>query len=262
MIRISTAPGSMQAVPHSDSPGGGPPAIRARSGGRREFLVVIPFVHLPTPGPDPSIRLADHSAEVEGYALTPEGITIVLAIRGPRAVALSEEVWRGLDAQGRAVRRRPSPLPSDLSTVVGVLRPVLSPATLGMVCASLLMPVHLDLEGNAELRLVLTPEELARVEAGMRAEGRAPLLVRELGEPDPEADGSLTLDDWAFLGLLSALHVFDGPEPLDAASAATQLGMELPLLEAKVRTVESGMRDLVAGIFAPPSGEAELGVPG
>jgi hypothetical protein len=218
----------------------------------RETTFLLPLAGLFAPESDPSLRFPDHFAEVQGYAVADDGTVAVSIVgEGPHAAALLDEVWAGLERKGLVVRRMAAARTNDPPTAAITLRLDLGPTICAMLRASLLLPVRAQ-AGQAEVHVLGTAREAEAIGRALEAEGIPPISVRA-GPPDPTVAGTrLTAEDWAFLGLLSSLGVFDGPEHPNEAAAARLVGFADAEFAVKVRTVEAGMRSLVAGLFAPP----------
>jgi hypothetical protein len=218
----------------------------------RETVFVLPLAGLFAPESDPSVRFPDHYAEVQGYAVADNG-TVALAIAGDgtHAATLLDEAWAGLERKGIVLRRAdPSPNRAGPASAVTV-RLDLGPTVCDLLRSSLILPVRAQ-AGQAEVHVIGTAAEAKALELALEREGIPPISVA-IGEPDPTYLGTkLTAEDWAFLGLLSSLGVFDGPDHPNEQAAARLVGFDRAEFTAKVETVEAGMRLLVAGLFAPP----------
>jgi hypothetical protein len=228
---------------------------------RREVVLHVPLAKLFDPESDPSVRFPDHSAEVEGFAVTPEGITVALAVSGPHAAILADEVWSGLERRGQAIRRTAPHDERGRALLVMTVRAPIAPELLDLVRHTLLLPVEAR-RGVAELHLALAAGEAEEIRRALATIG-----IDASVQPTPPARETavtevLSPEDWGFLGLLCALHVFDGPTAVDATTIAGRLGIDPGVFERKVHEVEVGMEALVAGLFEVPDGGAGLGVAG
>jgi hypothetical protein len=229
------------------SPATGPRASAARP---RERVISVPVWQLFAPGSDPSGPFPAHDAAIEGYSRGPEGeTTMALVASGPRADAILDEFWRHLERAGAELRRRVAADAEGRAVLVLAVRAKLSPATSRHLRDALLLPVGVH-AGTADLRIVASPEEADGIEKALRSEGIIPSAVRDVGPAVVEGEDRLTHEDWAFLGLLCTLHVFDGPRTVPAQDAAEMLGIEEGAFDEKVRAVESGMKVLGAGLFS------------
>jgi hypothetical protein len=213
------------------------------------------------PESDPSVRFPDHCAEVEGFAVTPEGVTVALAVSGPHAAVLADEVWSGLERRGQAIRRTAPHDERDRALLVMTVRAPIAPELLDLVRHSLLLPVEAR-RGVAELRLALTAAEAKEIRRALATIGIDATVEPASPSRETEVAEVLSPEDWGFLGLLCALRVFDGPTVVDPSTIAGRLGIDPWVFEQKVHEVEVGMGALVAGLFEAPDGAAGLGVAG
>jgi hypothetical protein len=225
---------------------------------RREMVLRVSLGRLFAPESDPSVRFPDHSAEIEGFAFTPEGVTVALAVEGPHATILADEVWSGLLRRGQAVRRTSPHDERGRALLVMTVRTPVAESLVEMLRRSLLLPIEAR-QGAAELHLGLTTEDADALCGALRELGIEAAVRDEGALNEILPSEGLSSEDWGFLGLLCALHVFDGPVAPDAGTVARRLGIDPELFGRKVRTVEAGMKELVAGLFEPPGGPSPVG---
>jgi hypothetical protein len=229
------------------------PPGEIREAGSHDTIVRISLGSLFAPESDPSLRFPDHWADIEGYATAGDG-TVALAVTGggPHAETLLEELWAGLARKGVAVRRAYPRNGRGRPVVVMTIRFPLDPGAVALLRADLILPVHFQ-AGQAELRLAGPPSDVVAIESALRSEGLRPTSVRPAAEDQAATGTKLSAEDWAFLGLLCSLGVFDGPDPPSRDDAAHLIGLDSPRFAQRVRDIEKGMRSLVAGLFAPPT---------
>ena len=228
-------------------PGGNP------GDGAHDTLVRFSVGSLFAPESDPSLRFPDHWADIEGYATGGDGtVALALAGGGPHAETLLEELWAGLSRKGVAVRRARSPSGRGRPVVAMTIRFPFDAGAVALLRADLILPVHVQ-AGQAELRLAGPPSDVVAIESALRRQGLEPTSARPAEEERETAGTKLSAEDWAFLGLLCSLGVFDGPEHPSQDDAAHLIGLDTSKFAQRVRAIEGGMRALVAGLFAPPS---------
>lgn len=222
-----------------------------------ESVLIVPLAPVFAPAVDPSARHPDESADVEGYVVSPEQlVTVAVASGGPAAGDLLESVWGALDERGVAERRWSRT--DDQGRTVAVLSVRLPDAAAAgeLLRRTLVLPVRIR-AGFAEIHLVAAPAETHSLERELQRLGVSPSSIAP-GDPAESArNGGLRAEDWALLGLLQAVGVFDPRDAPHQSAVAEVLGVPPSFLDERVRAIEQGMHALVTTIFAPANGGEE-----
>lgn len=213
----------------------------------------VPLVRLFYPDPDPTEEYPKESADVEGYIMTPDrSITLAASAATPRAVEMLDAVWALLRRKG--VGKRHMLLLDDRGRTVSVMNLHLetSEDTLHFLRSALVVPIHAR-GGFAEVHLLASSDDAASVvERIIELDGPLPTPPSAVALPTARETGALQPEDWAFLGLLSCVGAFDGPEGPTPELLAELLGVDPDAFAEKARAVERSMQDVVTGLFASP----------
>ncbi len=237
------------------------PAQGALPSPRQDRVVSIPLIRLFAPEADPTERFPRERADLEGYVLAPDRtITVALTAEGPRALDLLDSIWNAVERK-RVGRRNHLVLDERGRTVcVMSLGVEIPPETLELLRSLLVVPVRLG-GGFAEVHFLASDPEthsLVRTLEEIGHPGPAPSTV---ALPPARETGPLRSEDWAFLGFLSAIGAFEGPDGPTPDAVAALLGTDPASFAAQARAVESGLRGLVTGMFSPPAGSPPGAVP-
>ncbi len=230
--------------------------------GKVDRVLAVPLSQLFSPDPDPTKDFPGQSTEVEGYVVTPgQVVTVALTAPVPEGVDLLDSIWSVLRRKGIGLRRMV--LLDDRGRMVSLMTLQLraSTETIRLFESMLLVPVHAG-DGFAEVHFLAGSCEVEALESEIHKNGRPfppPLTIRL---PAARGNTGLRPDEWAFLGLLSALGVLDGPDGPTAPMVAELLGIDTATLAERARAVERGLEGVVTGLFSwPSSHESEEGVP-
>jgi len=216
----------------------------------------VPLIRFFYPDPDPTEEFPKESADVEGYVLAPDRLVTVAAVAGtPKGVEMLDSVWATLRRKG--VGRRRLVLLDDRGRTVSVMTVQIPDAddSLRYLRSSLVVPIHAR-GGFAEVHLLASPEEAEVIAGRIEKDGPALSVPSEVVLPPARETGALVPEDWAFLGLLSCVGAFDGPEGPSPELLAELLGVDPGAFAEKARAVERGLGDVVSGLFAPTGPEA------
>jgi hypothetical protein len=231
------------------SPSAGDPS---RSAGRVDIPISVPLLQLFIPDPDPTEHYPGQSADLEGYVVTPgNAVTIAATSDGPSGVDLLDSLWASLRRKG--IGRRHITVLNDRGRIVSVMTLHFDAPeeTVGLLRSLLVVPVHAR-DGLAEVHLFASPEELEVLAKRIDKGGRSPIPSSAPTLPPARETGALEPEDWAFLGLLSTVGAFDGPEAPSPTSFAELLGIDMATFAERARAVDRGLSDVVAGLFAAP----------
>lgn len=227
------------------------PARAGKGAGRVERVVSIPLPRLFFPDPDPTERFPEESADIEGYVVAPDhGVTLAATAKTPGGLAMLDCVWAALRRKG--VGRRHMTLLNDRGHTVSVMTLHIdsSGEMLRFLRSLLVVPVRAG-GGFAEVHLLATPEEIQALQGRIERDAQPLPTPSAVKLPPVKETGALQPEDWAFLGLLSSIGAFDGPEGPTPELVAELLGTDPEAFAEQARAVEHGLEDLVSGLFAP-----------
>lgn len=203
------------------------------------------------PGNDPTEGYPGQSAYIAGYFVAPgRTVTIAVTAETNEGIDLVDSVWFALRRKGIGVRHLT--VVNDRGQVVSMmtLRLGVADDMLRQLRTLLVVPVRSS-DGVAEVHLFATQDELTvlaeRIEKGELSRGH-PYVVTL---PPARQTGQVQPEDWAFIGLLSAIGAFDGPEGPSPRLIAEALGIDVSTFAEKAKAVEHGLEGLVTGLFAP-----------
>ncbi len=221
---------------------------------RTDHAFLIPVTRLFHPETDPTEEFPDQTATVEGYVVAPgQLVTIALAVPHASGGELLEAVWGALRRKGIGVRQ--VTVLNDRGRIVSLmtLRLGASSEVLALAESLLLMPVRAR-NGLAEVHLLATSSNFAALQRRIESAGTASAPVPAGSYPPVNDTGSLIPQDWAFLGLLSAVGAFDGQETAAPVVLAEALGINLDVFVERARAAELGLSGLVSDLFAAGDG--------
>lgn len=220
-------------------------------GGRADRSVSVPLTRLFSPDPDPTEGYSGQAAEIDGYVVAPgKNVTIAVTTESPGGIDMLDSIWAALRRKGVGVRHLT--VLNDRGRIVSLmtLHVDASEEVLRFLQSTLVVPVHTR-DGFAEVHFLVTPEELGALQERIGSDGH--VSGPDAGGPSPRAREAGTLQpvDWAFLGLLSVVGAFDGPEGPSPALVAEALGLDAFVFAQRARAVEQGLQDVVTGLFSP-----------
>jgi len=223
---------------------------------RTDRTMFVPLSRLFYPDPDPTDKYPDEVAEIDGYVVAPDRTTtFATTILTEGGFDMLDSVWTALQRKG--VGRRRMLVLDDRGRTVSVMTLKLdAPKDLLRLLRSLLVvPVRAHL-GFAEIHFFATSDEVSAIEETVE-KGRHPVPPSPTVFLAPAKDtGPLLPEDWAFLGFLSAVGAFNGPEGLSPTLFAEMVGIDLAAFAKQARSIERNMGMLVKDMFAPiQSGE-------
>jgi len=238
-----------------------PPATSdsGRLSGRVDRVVTVPLIRLFYPDPDPTESYPKESADIEGYVVTPNRtITIAATATSPGGIDMLDSVWVALRRKG--IGRRHMILLDERGRTVSVMTLSVdaSDETLRLLRSLLIVPVRAQ-GGFAEVHFLATPGDLEALEQRIEKDGQSLPPPAAVTVPPARETGALQPEDWAFLGLLSSVGAFDGPEGPTPELVAELLGLDAWAFAEQARSVEHGLEDVVTGLFAPPEPAPGLG---
>lgn len=247
-----TKPSSRSTAPSGPNRRGtGDPRLPDPSERRSDHAYLVPTTRIFFPETDPTEQFPDRAANVEGYVVAPGSIvTLAVAVSDPQGIDLLDSIWAAVKHRGWGIRQLT--ILNDRGRVVSLmtLHANIPEETVRLLQSLLLVPVRLR-NGLAEIHFLATPEDFAalgkRIKDDGLTSGHAPVTP---ARPVRDA-GALIPQDWAFLGLLSIVGAFDGPEGLRPGLLAEALGIDAGVFAERVRAVERGLNGLVTGLFAP-----------
>jgi hypothetical protein len=228
------------------------PARTGKAVGRVDRVISLPLIRLFFPDPDPTEQYPGQSADIEGYVVTPgRTLTIAATAKTPGGVEMLDSVWATLRRKG--VGRRHMLLLDDRGRTVSVMTLSIdaSDETLRLLRSLLIVPIHTR-GGFAEVHFLATPGEVEALEERIEKDGRPLPPPTAVTLPPARETGALQPEDWAFLGLLTSVGAFDGPEGPTPELVAELLGLDPEAFAEQARAVEHGMGELVTGLFASP----------
>lgn len=229
-------------------------------GARTDHAYLVPIGRLFSPEPDPTEAFPGETTSLEGYVVAPNRVvTLALAVATPASVPLLDAVWAAVRRKGVGLRRLT--VLNDRGRVVALItvRLEASERFLSWLESQLLVPVRTR-NGLAEVHLLATAEDFDALKRQLRSEPLSPAPATVGSIPPVHDTGALVPQDWAFLGLLSAVGAFDGPEAVRPAVLAEALGIDLEVFAERARTAERGLQGLVQGLFGPSATTAGSGV--
>lgn len=218
---------------------------------RDDHVVWVPLAQLFVPDPDPTDPYPGESAELEGYFIAPgETITVAVTAGSSRGTELIDSVWNALWRKGLGVRHLT--VVNDRGRIVSLmtLRLSLSEEMLRLLRTLLVVPVR-SKDGLAEVHLLATPDEVATLQGKLEKEEQPMEHPYVASLPPARQTGPLQPEDWAFLGLLSAVGVLDAPEGPAPGLVAEALGIDPSAFLESASRVERGLEGVVTGLFGP-----------
>jgi len=225
-------------------------------------VIMVPLTRLFYPDPDPTEPYPGESADIEGYHVAPDHtITIAAVVTSAGGLDMLDSAWAGLYRKG--VGRRRMLLLDDRGRTVSVMTiGVESPSeTLSLLRTMLVVPVRTR-GGFAEVHFLATPEEVEALEGRLEEDGQPRPNVSSVTLPPARETETLRPEDWAFLGFLSSVGAFNGPEGPTPEIVAELLGIDSESFAERACAVEHGMEGLVSDLFAlPPPGSKFRSVP-
>lgn len=253
-------PGSERSV-HADpgasrvyakiAAGSGVPVEGQRPEDRDDHVIWVPMDLLFQPGNDPTEAYPGESANVVGYFLAPDQtVTIAVTTESSAGLDLVDSAWNAFRRTGMGLRHLT--VINDRGQVVSLITLQLGFSDdLRRLLRTLLVVPLRSKDGVSEVHLFATQEELATLAERIETGGPAPSHPYVASLPPARHTGPLQPEDWAFLGLLSAIGAFDGPEGPSPRLVAEALGVDASAFAEKAQAVERGMEGLVTGLFAP-----------
>jgi predicted DNA binding protein len=212
---------------------------------------MVPTTRLFFPDPDPTEKYPKQTVTVEGYVVAPDRL-VTVAVVAPRqeGIDVVDSIWEVLRRKGVGVRHLT--VLNDRGGLVSLLtlRVDASSETLQLLQSLLLVPMRIR-DGEAEVHLLATPSDFAALKGRIASDGLADGSIGLRPATPVEDTGVLIPRDWAFLGLLSSVGAFDGPEGPRPALLAEALGIDPEVFAEHVRSVEHGLHGLVRDLFAP-----------
>lgn len=243
-------------APTSAVRGPGGPAQTQEPGHRADRAFSFPLGRLFAPEPDPTERYPGQSAEVEGYVVAPEhAVTLAVTAESSKGIDLLDSIWSAFRRKGIGVRHLT--VLNDRGRIVSLmtLRVHAAEETIRLVQSLLVVPVR-GHDGLAEVHLLATPEEAAAL-GGQIAGGAAPAPpAKDPALPPARETGPLRPEDWAFLGLLSAVGALDGAEAPPPTLVAEALGIDAAVFAERAQRAQRGLEGVVTGLFAPAPTES------
>ncbi len=246
----------MTAHDPSSSPSSGAAPPSPRPSRRRDHVVSIPLARLFVPDPDPTEGHPDARADLDGYVVTPDRtVSLAVTTDSESGLAMLDAVWRSLRTKG--IARRRFQLRDDRGRTVYVMTfaPDVSAPTLRLARESLVLPVRTS-GGVAEVHLLATPDEAAAIDRKLFRDGSGPVPPSTVAVPPARDTEGLRPEDWAFLGLLSAVGAFEVPDGPTPHLLAELFGLAPDAFADRAREIERGMQILVTDLFAPAGGGA------
>ena len=221
-----------------------------------ESVLIVPLAPVFAPASDPSAQHPDDSAEVEGYVVSPDHlVTVALASSGAGAAEFLEAIWSALEERGIADRRWSRTDDQGRSVAVVSVRVPDAQAVGELLRRSLVLPVRVR-AGFAEVHLLAGANETRSLDRELRRLGVAPSAIAS-GDPARAGTGAgLAAEDWALMGLLQAVGVFDPRDAPHQSVVAEVIGVPPAYLDGRVRAIEQGLQSLVTTLFAPVEGDA------
>jgi hypothetical protein len=220
-----------------------------RSGERVDHAFLVPVRRLFQPEADPTEEFPDQTASAEGYLVAPGALlTIALSVSDSAGTELLEAVWGALRRKGIGLRQ--TTVLNDRGRVVSLMTVRLgtAPELVALAESQLLMPIRAR-NGFAEVHLLATSSDFDALRGRLATPGAAPVPAVASSIPPVHDVGALVPQDWAFLGLLSAVGAFDGAETAAPAVLADALGIDLQLFVERARAAELGLSGLVTDLF-------------
>lgn len=239
-------------TPDPDAPSN--PATRTTGDAAGESVLIVPLGAVFAPARDPSIQHPDEAADVEGYLLAPDRrLSVALAAGGAGAGALLEELWSSLEE--RQVGERRWTRTDDQGRRIAVLTVRLPDGARAseLLRRTLVLPVRVR-AGFAEVHLLADPADALALQEELAHLGARPSSISPGGPASTARGGGLTAEDWALMGLLQAVGVFDPRDAPGSTAVADVVGVPASLLAERVRSLEEGLRELVSTLFAPVGG--------
>lgn len=231
-----------------------------RSRGRRTDRVLsVPLIRLFYPHPDPSEEYPHEIVDIDGYAVAPDhSVTVAATVKSPGGLDMLDSVWVVLRKNG-AARRRMLFLDDRGRTVsVMTIRPETSDTLLRLLRGLLVVPIRAH-GGFLEVHFFATPDEVQALEHTIETGQQPKIVPPPVALPAAKETGALRPEDWAFLGLLSTVGAFDGPDGPTPELVADLLGLDPEAFAEQARAIERGLGTLVSDLFAPESSGSEPG---
>jgi hypothetical protein len=225
-------------------------------------VIAVPLNRLFYPEPDPTEPYRAESADIEGYHLAPDHtITIAAVVTSAGGLDMLDSAWAGLRRKG--LGRRRMLLLDDRGRTVSVMTIGVESHSrmLDLLRNMLVVPVRTH-GGFAEVHFLATPDEVEVLEEQLQSDGQPPPNVTSATLPPSKETGALRPEDWAFLGFLSSVGAFNGPDAPTPELFADLLGIDPESFAKRACAVENAMDGLVSELFAlPPPGSKFRSVP-
>lgn len=261
-MRINTASRNSKGMSEAPSREGSNATDLGRLDGRADQVLMVPWNRLFYPDPDPTEPFPEESADIEGYHVAPDHtITIAVVVTSAGGLGMLDAAWAVLHRKGVGLRRML--LLDDRGRTVSLMTLGLGSSrnTLDLLRTMLVVPVRAR-GGFAEVHFLATPEEAGALEERLGKGGPAPPNAHSATLPAAKETKTLRPEDWAFLGFLSSVGAFNGPEGPTPEILADLLGIDSESFAERACAVELGMEGLVAELFAlPPPGSKFRSVP-
>jgi hypothetical protein len=235
------------------------PSERAASRARVDHAVWVPLTLLFSPAPDPTEAYPGETADIEGYFVGPDGsVTIAVTAGTPRGVEMVDSVWSSLRRRGVGIRHLT--VLNDRGRIVSMmtLRVGAYEEMLERLRTMLVVPVR-SRDGLAEVHLLASDDEVDEVAERIETGKPPPQHPYVVTLPPARETGPLREEDWAFLGLLSSVGAFDGPEGPSPRLVAEALGMDVAAFSDRAAAVQRGLEGVVTDLFGSSTGGPSSG---
>ena len=218
---------------------------------RADHVMLLPLIRLFYPDPDPTEPYPGEVADIDGYVVAPDRtVTLAVTIQTAEGLDMMDSVWDVLRRKGVGLRRML--VIDDCGRTVSVMTLTMDvPKDLLKLLRSLLVVPVRTHDGFAEVHFFATRDEASALERSVEV-GRHPVSTPSVVLLPPAKDtGPMQPEDWAMLGLLSAVGAFNGAEGPDPKLFADLLGIDPETFAEQAYAIERSMSGLVSDIFAP-----------